>query len=78
MVVDTADERRHELDARTIDGEPFSEIMAALSALSDDETLVLINSFEPDPLYTVLEQRGFTHETSQVADDEWHVSITHG
>lgn len=65
------------LDARDIDGEPFGDIMAALDGLGADETLLLINSFEPVPLYNVLSDRGFEHETTQVADDEWHVEITH-
>lgn len=63
------------LDVRKIDGEPFDDIMRALENLSANETLLLINSFEPQPLYTVLEQRGFTYETTQVVPDEWHVRI---
>lgn len=77
MSTDTADDETRELDARKIDGEPFSDIMAALQSLPKGETLVLVNSFEPEPLYNVLEQQGFTYETAHVADDEWHVSITH-
>lgn len=65
------------LDAREIDGEPFGDIMDALDTLDPDGTLVLVNSFEPVPLYNVLEQRGFAHETEQVAEDEWRISITH-
>ena len=65
------------VDVRKIDGEPFGEIMAALDALSEDESLLLINSFEPEPLYGVLEDRGFTHETEQVAPEEFHVDIEH-
>ncbi|MFB6178614.1 MAG: DUF2249 domain-containing protein [Halorientalis sp.] len=65
------------LDAREIDGEPFDPIMAALADLAADETLLLVNSFEPEPLYNVLEQRGFTYETIEVAPDEWHVEIQH-
>jgi uncharacterized protein (DUF2249 family) len=65
------------LDARDIGGEPFGEIMAALDALGADERLLLVNSFEPQPLYGVLEDRGFDHETERVADDEWHVEISH-
>ncbi len=64
------------LDARDIDGEPFSDIVAALDALDDGETLLLVNSFEPEPLYGVLADRGFTHETEQVGADEWLVYIT--
>lgn len=64
------------LDAREIDGEPFDDIMAALGDLGDEETLVLLNSFEPVPLYDVLEQRGFTHETEQDGET-WRVRIQH-
>lgn len=74
--MDSTDDGTRLLDAREIDGEPFGDIMAALSELEGDETLVLVNSFEPEPLYAVLEQRGFAHEASQEADDEWHVEIT--
>ena len=63
------------LDVREIDGEPFGDILAALEALEAEETLRLVNSFEPKPLYGLLEQRGFTYETDQVADEEWHVVI---
>lgn len=63
------------LDARTIDGEPFGAIMAALEQLNAEESLLLINSFEPEPLYSVLEQRGFTYDSARVDDDEWHVRI---
>ena len=75
--MDSTNDQTRLLDAREIDGEPFGDIMAALADLETDETLVLINSFEPEPLYAVLEQRGFTHEASQEAPDEWRVEITH-
>lgn len=65
------------LDVRTVDGEPFSDIVDALETLDDTETLELINSFEPEPLYAVLDRRGFTHETEQVDEDEWRVRIEH-
>lgn len=70
----TADTRT--LDAREIDGEPFGDIMAALDDLNADETLLLLNSFEPVPLYSVLEERGFTHDTEQDGDT-WRVRIEH-
>lgn len=63
------------LDVREIDGEPFEEIMGALNQLGANETLLLINSFEPEPLYDVLEQRGYTYESSRIGSDEWHVRI---
>lgn len=64
------------LDVRAVDGEPFGRIMAAVDELADDESLLLINHFEPVPLYEVLDRRGYDHETVHVADDEWHVTIT--
>jgi uncharacterized protein (DUF2249 family) len=71
-------EAGQQLDVRDIDGEPFGVIMAALDDLRGDETLTLINSFEPEPLYNVLEQRGFEYETTQVDPAVWEVEITHG
>lgn len=74
-------ERR--LDVREIDGEPFEEIMTALEDLPDDESLLLVNSFEPEPLYDVLERRGFGHETTSEESAEgdgstvWYVEIAH-
>jgi uncharacterized protein (DUF2249 family) len=76
MDIESTNGGTYELDVREIDGEPFSKIMTALDDLDNDEHLVLINSFEPEPLYNVLEQRGFLYETTCVADDEWRVSIT--
>jgi uncharacterized protein (DUF2249 family) len=76
MSVEATDDGMYELDAREIDGEPFNDIMFALESFNKDETLVLINNFEPELLYNVLEQRGFTYERIQRVDDERHVSIT--
>lgn len=67
----------HRLDVREIDGEPFADIMSALEELSTGESLLLINSFEPQPLYQVLEDRGFSHETCNPEPNVWHVEITH-
>jgi uncharacterized protein (DUF2249 family) len=65
------------LDAREIDGQPFDPIMTALGELSGGETLLLVNSFEPEPLYEVLTERGFEYETEQRGPDQWHVRIEH-
>ncbi|MFB6152149.1 MAG: DUF2249 domain-containing protein [Haloarculaceae archaeon] len=64
------------LDVRETDGEPFGTIVGALDDLGDDESLRLVNSFEPEPLYAVLDDRGFAHETERVDEEEWHVHIT--
>jgi uncharacterized protein (DUF2249 family) len=65
------------LDVRDVDDEPFPHIMTALSDLEDGETLELVNSFEPEPLYSVLSQRGFDYESERVDEDEWHVFVSH-
>lgn len=55
--------------------EPFGKIMAAVGALSDDEVLVLLTTFEPMPLFAVLGKRGFEHHSEQNADDDWTISF---
>lgn len=65
------------LDVREIDGEPFGPIMDELAALQQGERLLLINSFEPEPLYEVLDERGFETETTHVDEGEWHVLVEH-
>jgi uncharacterized protein (DUF2249 family) len=65
------------LDVREIDGEPFGDIMAELETLPDDETLLLINSFEPEPLYRVLDERGFRYEATSAGSDVWHIEVRH-
>jgi uncharacterized protein (DUF2249 family) len=70
-----ADEADRVLDVRDIDGPPFEDIMAALDEIGTRETLLLKNSFEPEPLYDVIEQRGFSYETSQPEPNLWHVRV---
>ena len=70
MVVDVrADQRRNK--------EPFDRIMAAVDSLGPEEDLVVVNTFDPVPLYTVLGRRGFTHTTTQLGPEEWHVRFRH-
>ena len=76
MSVDCA-EYEQTVDARTIDGEPFSDIMAAINRLGYGETTLLINSLEPKPLYPVLSRKGYEYDTTKVDDDEWRVAISH-
>lgn len=63
------------LDVRDIEGEPFGDIMAALAELPADESLLLVNSFEPKPLYDVIEERGYEYETTNPESEVWHVEI---
>jgi uncharacterized protein (DUF2249 family) len=39
--------------------------------------LLLINSFEPEPLYGVLSERGFEYEVANPKPDVWYVEISH-
>ena len=73
---DSADPDRM-IDVRTIEGAPFDDIMAELDALDPGETLLLQSSFEPEPLYDVLSQRGFAHETDRVEPNLFTVEIRH-
>lgn len=74
----------HELSSTTLDvrpilargDEPFVEIMEAAEKIKSGENLTLIAPFEPVPLYGVLGERGFTHETTQVAPDKWVIQFT--
>lgn len=64
-----------QLDVRPIINsgkDPFLEIMSAVKSLKEDEVFLLINSFEPIPLYTVLENKGYDHWTEKV-DNSFNV-----
>lgn len=62
------DQRRNE--------EPFDAIMAAVGALAPGQSLLLINTFEPTPLYRVMEKRGFTHTTTCIAPEDYRIVFT--
>lgn len=55
---------------------PFEAIREALSELPEGRRLLLRNDFEPEPLYPVLEDRGFTHSVGE-NDGVWEVEIEH-
>jgi uncharacterized protein (DUF2249 family) len=52
--------------------DPFQKIMLATKSLKVNQTLRIINVFEPLPLISVLENKGFEAWTKQVATDEFH------
>jgi uncharacterized protein (DUF2249 family) len=58
--------------------EPFDRIMAVIASLADGERLVILNGFEPVPLYGVLAQQGFTYETTRTAEGDWCVTFRRG
>lgn len=53
--------------------EPFGAIMDAVASLEPGRALLLINSFEPTPLYRVMDRKGYEHECTRVADGEFHI-----
>jgi TusA-related sulfurtransferase len=74
--VHPADARIVEVDVRADlrEGrEPLARIMAATNALVAGEVLRVRAIFEPVPLFTVLGKRGFLHESTAHAADDWSV-----
>jgi uncharacterized protein (DUF2249 family) len=69
------DYREVRLDVRLIiesGTDPFKTIMKTVREMKEGEMLHLVNSFEPVPLYSVMETKGFTH-ASEKRGDEWHI-----
>ncbi len=71
VIHNISSDKIHQLDVRPIidsGKDPFQNIMAAVKELKDDEILLIINSFEPIPLYSVLGKKGFEHWTEKGSD----------
>lgn len=65
-----------ELDVRPIlrnGGEPFGAIMGAVNSLQPGQRLKLFATFRPDPLFRVMETKGFGYEATPLEDGEWQV-----
>ncbi len=45
--------------------DPFDEIMKTLKGMNDQETLLIINTFEPIPILNILKKRGYEFETER-------------
>ncbi len=56
--------------------DPFKEIMGAIKKMKEDETLQLINIFEPTPIIQILEEKGFTSWTDKISNSEYHSFFT--
>ncbi len=57
-----------ELDVRPILAggvDPFKAIMEKLKTMNDDETLRIVNTFEPIPLLNILKKKGYVYETER-------------
>ena len=57
-------------------GEPFQEIMQVVQGLLPGQGLKLIAPFRPQPLFRVMEGRGFVHEAREVESGRWEVLFT--
>ncbi|MBP5997964.1 MAG: DUF2249 domain-containing protein [Azonexus sp.] len=66
----------HVVDARFMEPpEPFVKTMEMLDTLKEGEKMLLLLYREPHPLYKVLRQNGYTHETELVADGTYEILI---
>lgn len=56
------------LDVRPIlsgGSDPFDEIMKTIKGMKEEETLLIINTFEPVPLLNILQKRGYIYQTER-------------
>ncbi|MCR6500090.1 DUF2249 domain-containing protein [Shinella sp. CPCC 101442] len=57
-------------------GEPFQAIMQAVQDLRPGQGLKLLATFRPQPLFRVMEGRGFDHEVREIEGGNWEVLFT--
>ena len=72
---------RYELDVRPIlreGGEPFLAVMQAVDALAPGQSLRLLATFKPIPLFHVLGSRGFEPTAREIGNGDWEVIFTPG
>ena len=60
------------VDVRGIQGNFFPGLKKQAMGLSEGEGMEVIQSFDPIPLYEVMEGLGFEHHTEQMGDAEFH------
>lgn len=66
-----------ELDVRELEPpEPMQLALAAIAVLGTGEKLRMLHHREPYPLYSILEQRGFSHRTTELADGSYEILIS--
>lgn len=56
--------------------DPFNVIMDGLKKLKEDETLRIINTFEPIPLLNIIKKKGYDYETQRPEDGVVHTYIS--
>ncbi|MBU1223778.1 MAG: DUF2249 domain-containing protein [Gammaproteobacteria bacterium] len=70
---------RHEIlvDARGLEPpEPMEKVMQTLALLRPGQTIRMLLHREPFPLYAILEERGYRHDTHMEADGSYVILIT--
>jgi uncharacterized protein (DUF2249 family) len=53
--------------------EPFGRIMAAVGSLAEGQDLILYATFEPVPLFRVMQSHGFAHEAHALGNGDWEI-----
>jgi uncharacterized protein (DUF2249 family)/TusA-related sulfurtransferase len=69
----------YELDVRPLlrnGGEPFAAIMGAVNNLVPGQGLKLYATFRPEPLFRVMEVKGFSYEATPIDNGDWQVLFT--
>lgn len=61
------------LDARSLGADVFSKVMEMSDQTPMGQGFCIVQKFEPVPLYTVLENKGFEHVTEKISEDEYRV-----
>jgi len=61
------------IDARTLSGFFLPVIVAKAKLLKKNSVLLVVQSFEPVPLYSVLAKLGFLYCTEKINNQEYHV-----
>ncbi|QYO77707.1 DUF2249 domain-containing protein [Devosia salina] len=68
-----------ELDVRPLlhnGGEPFGAIMGAVGSLAPGQGLRLYATFRPEPLFKVMQAKGFDYEATPLDGGDWQVLFT--
>lgn len=64
------------VDVRNIQGNFFPGLKMQAMKLAKEEGMEIIQTFDPLPLYEVMEGLGFEHHTEQVAEHEFQLIST--
>ena len=62
-----------EIDARQLEGFFLQKIVQTAQTLDQGQGLKIVQSFEPVPLYGVMEKEGWEHFTEKISEDEFHI-----